>query len=69
MRISIFLFLSFLLGNIKAQVNNPYMSNEILQEILQKGGSEEPADLFINFRGREPSIDALLDQCGLGEVR
>ena len=36
-----------------------------LQEILEKGGSAEPMTLFINFRGREPSIDALLRHSGI----
>ena len=33
--------------------------------ILEKGGSEDPMDLFIAFRGREPSVDALLRHSGL----
>ncbi len=33
--------------------------------ILAKGGSKEPMDLFVAFRGREPSIDALLRHSGL----
>jgi len=36
-----------------------------LENILQKGGSEEPAKLFKDFRGREPNIDALLRHCGI----
>ena len=30
--------------------------------ILAKGGSEHPAQVFREFRGREPTIDALLKQ-------
>jgi peptidyl-dipeptidase Dcp len=33
--------------------------------ILEKGGSEKPLDLYIRFRGKEPSIDALLKRSGL----
>lgn len=33
--------------------------------ILERGGSEEAMDLFRRFRGREPSIDALLRHCGI----
>jgi len=33
--------------------------------ILEQGGSREPMELFIEFRGREPSIDALLRHSGL----
>jgi oligopeptidase A len=36
-----------------------------LTSILEKGGSREPMELFIDFRGREPSIDALLRHSGL----
>lgn len=36
-----------------------------LQEVLEKGGSEEPMVLFSNFRGREPSIEALLRHSGI----
>ena len=35
------------------------------QEILEKGGSEDAAVLFQNFRGREPRIDALLRHSGI----
>ncbi|MHA5869899.1 hypothetical protein ACVSMD_46310, partial [Pseudomonas aeruginosa] len=30
-----------------------------------RGGSREPMLLFVDFRGREPSIDALLRHSGL----
>ena len=36
-----------------------------LNSILEQGGSREPMELFIEFRGREPSIDALLRHSGL----
>ncbi len=36
-----------------------------LQAILEQGGSREPMELFIDFRGREPTIDALLRHSGL----
>lgn len=35
------------------------------ENILHKGGSEEPMALFVAFRGREPSVDALLRHSGL----
>ncbi len=38
-----------------------------LTNILEKGGSEKAMELFINFRGREPEIDALLRHNGIGE--
>ncbi|WP_028025750.1 oligopeptidase A [Enterovibrio calviensis] len=37
-----------------------------LENILERGGSEEPMELFKRFRGREPSPDALLRHSGIG---
>ena len=36
-----------------------------LQNILEKGGSDNAMTLFKNFRGREPNIDALLRHNGI----
>ena len=36
-----------------------------LHNILEQGGSNEAMDLFKNFRGREPNIDALLRHNGI----
>lgn len=36
-----------------------------LENILEQGGSQEPMDLFVAFRGREPEIDAFLRHRGL----
>ncbi|MCL3780022.1 M3 family peptidase [Prolixibacteraceae bacterium JC049] len=33
--------------------------------ILEKGGSEHPMKLYVQFRGQEPTVDALLDRSGL----
>ena len=38
---------------------------KFLTTVLEQGGSREPMELFIEFRGREPSIDALLRHSGL----
>ncbi len=38
---------------------------EFLRNILEQGGSREPMELFMNFRGRAPRIDALLRHSGL----
>ena len=32
--------------------------------ILEKGGSDDPASLYRNFRGKEPAIEALLERSG-----
>jgi oligopeptidase A len=36
-----------------------------LRNILEKGGSQDAMDLFVAFRGREPSIDPLLRHTGI----
>ncbi|MFZ2405662.1 MAG: oligopeptidase A [Methylobacter sp.] len=36
-----------------------------LTNILEKGGSQDAMELFINFRGRKPTIDALLKHTGI----
>jgi oligopeptidase A len=38
---------------------------EFLHTILEQGGSREPMDLFIEFRGRKPSIEPLLRHSGI----
>lgn len=35
------------------------------KEILSKGGTRDPLEMYLAFRGREPSIDALLENRGL----
>nr|WP_024310117.1 oligopeptidase A [Pseudomonas sp. P818] len=37
------------------------------EAILARGGSQEPMVLFVDFRGRAPSIDALLRHLGLSQ--
>ncbi|MGG5870417.1 oligopeptidase A [Pseudomonas peli] len=37
------------------------------EAILARGGSQEPMVLFVDFRGRPPSIDALLRHLGLSQ--
>jgi len=46
-------------------VFNPQTGLSFLTNILEKGGSEEPSELFAAFRGRAPEIDALLRHCGI----
>jgi oligopeptidase A len=36
-----------------------------LTTVLEQGGSREPLELFVAFRGREPTIDALLRHSGI----
>ncbi|TGV18557.1 oligopeptidase A [Pseudoalteromonas sp. MEBiC 03607] len=44
---------------------NPETGEAFLKNILEKGGSEEPMELFKKFRGREPKVDALLRHSGI----
>jgi len=46
-------------------VFNAEIGRAFREAILARGGSQEPMVLFIDFRGREPSIDALLRHLGL----
>ena len=44
---------------------NTQTGNDFLTCVLEKGGSEEPMELFKRFRGREPQLDAMLRHSGI----
>ena len=44
---------------------DPETGASFLRNILEQGGSRDAMELFIAFRGREPSIDALLQHSGI----
>ena len=44
---------------------NQQVGQDFLNNILEKGGSKEPMELFVAFRGREPKVDALLRHSGI----
>ena len=44
---------------------NPEVAKAFADNILSRGGSEHPLELFKKFRGREPKVDALLKRAGL----
>ena len=44
---------------------NAATGRDFLHTILEQGGSREPMDLFVEFRGRKPEIDALLRHSGI----
>lgn len=44
---------------------NPEVAARFEKEILSKGGSRDPLEMYIAFRGKEPGIDALLENRGL----
>ncbi len=41
------------------------LATRLREHILSRGGTEHPMDLYIRFRGQEPTIDALLERSGL----
>jgi peptidyl-dipeptidase Dcp len=45
-------------------VFNKEVANSFVENILSKGGSKKPMELFVAFRGREPQVDALLKKNG-----
>jgi oligopeptidase A len=46
-------------------VFNPETGRAFLSNILERGGSDEAMNLFVAFRGREPTVDALLRHTGI----
>ena len=44
---------------------NPEVADSFRNNILEKGESDEPMNLYIKFRGQEPSMDAFLERSGL----
>ena len=44
------------------------VARQFRQNVLEKGGSEKPMDLYKKFRGREPSPQAMLRRSGLAGV-
>jgi peptidyl-dipeptidase Dcp len=46
---------------------NPEVAESFRRNILEKGESDKPMNLYVKFRGREPSMDALLERSGLKE--
>ncbi|MGB8489697.1 MAG: M3 family metallopeptidase, partial [Bacteroidales bacterium] len=44
---------------------NSQIAGSFRKHILEKGGTDKPLNLYVRFRGREPSIDALLERSGL----
>jgi oligopeptidase A len=53
-------------GRFKAEgVLSRKVGQEFKERLLSRGDSEDPMDLFVAFRGRKPSVDALLERQGL----
>jgi len=45
-------------------VFNKEVADSFVKNILSKGSSKKPMELFVNFRGREPKVDALMIKSG-----
>jgi peptidyl-dipeptidase Dcp len=44
---------------------NPQVAKSFRDNILSRGGTEQPMELYRHFRGKEPGTDALLERRGL----
>ncbi len=54
-------------GRFKAEgVLSRKVGQEFREKLLSRGDSQDPMDLFVAFRGRKPTVDALLARQGLG---
>jgi peptidyl-dipeptidase Dcp len=47
---------------------DPEKAELFRKEILERGGTDDPMSMYVNFRGAEPKIDALLRKRGLDQV-
>ena len=50
---------------LETGIFNPETAHSFRDNILKRGGSEEPMILYKRFRGQEPTIDALLKRDGI----
>jgi peptidyl-dipeptidase Dcp len=48
-----------------AGIFNKEVANRFKENVLSKGGTEKPMVLYKRFRGKEPTVDALLKRAGL----
>jgi oligopeptidase A len=54
-------------GRFKAEgLLSREVGQEFRERLLSQGNSQDPMDLFVAFRGRQPTVDALLERQGLG---
>jgi peptidyl-dipeptidase Dcp len=43
------------------------VARKFREHILSRGGTEDPMELYVRFRGREPRLEPLLERAGLLE--
>src|SRR5262245_41407676 len=46
-------------------VYNRSVGEAFRRSVLERGDSEDPMQLYVEFMGREPSLDALMQRAGL----
>jgi peptidyl-dipeptidase Dcp len=44
---------------------NKEVADKFKNNILSQGGTQDPMDLYVNFRGKKPNPEALLKRAGL----
>ncbi|MEJ2162597.1 MAG: M3 family metallopeptidase [Robiginitalea sp.] len=49
----------------KQGIFNREVARRFREHILSKGGTEDPMELYVRFRGRKPGVEALLERAGL----
>ena len=47
---------------------DPVIANKLREYVLSAGGSRDPADLYVAFRGRLPTAEALLKRRGFADA-
>ncbi|MCC5937597.1 MAG: M3 family metallopeptidase [Lunatimonas sp.] len=52
----------------ETELFNPDKALAFRKEILERGGTDDPMEMYVRFRGAEPKIDALLKKRGLDEA-
>ena len=51
--------------NIQLGIFNKEVATKFKDNVLSKGGTELPMELYKKFRGQEPKVEALLKRAGL----
>lgn len=52
----------------ETELFNPELAKSFREKILERGGTREPMDMYVDFRGREPEIGPLLRKRGLDQT-
>ena len=44
---------------------SPAVGADFRHKVLARGDSRDPMELFVDFMGREPDLQPLLERCGI----